>query len=77
MMSQLAGPTFKADSSGRIQIETKVEMTRRGVSGPDQAEDVLLAVYEPPGREIPNVSPIGFSQANQFSSINFGNSLVL
>lgn len=77
VMSQLAGPTFKSDSAGRIQIETKAEMKRRGVSSPDQAEAVLLAVYEPPGRDIPNVSPIGFGQMNEFSSLNFGNSLVL
>ena len=77
VMSQLAGPTFKADSAGRIQIETKADMKRRGVSSPDQAEAVLLAVYEPPGRDIPNVAPIGFGQSNEFSSLNFGNSLVL
>jgi hypothetical protein len=52
-------------------------MKRRGVSSPDQAEAVLLAVYEPPGRDIPNVAPIGFGQSNEFSSLNFGNSLVL
>jgi hypothetical protein len=77
VMSQLAGPTFKADSAGRIQIETKVEMKRRGVSSPDQAEAVLLAIYEPPGKNIPNFSPISFGQSNEFSSINFGNSLVV
>jgi hypothetical protein len=77
VMSQLAGPTFKSDSAGRIQIETKAEMKRRGVTSPDQAEAVLLALYDPPGREIPNVSPIGFGQSNDFASINFGTGLVL
>jgi hypothetical protein len=71
-MSQLAGPTFKSDSAGRIQIEGKAEMKRRGVSSPDQAEAVLLALYDPPGREIPNVAPIGFGKSNEFSG--FGNS---
>lgn len=64
VMTQLAGPTFKSDSAGRIQIETKQEMKRRGVSSPDRAEAILLAVYEPPGREIPNVKPIGIEQVN-------------
>jgi hypothetical protein len=72
VMSQLAGPTFKSDSAGRIQIEAKAEMKRRGVSSPDQAEAVLLALYDPPGREIPNVAPIGFGKSNEFSG--FGNS---
>lgn len=71
VMSQLAGPTFKSDSAGRIQIETKAEMKRRGVSSPDHAEAVLLALYEPPGRDIPLVAPIGFGQVNEFSGVNF------
>ncbi len=71
VMSQLAGPTFKSDSSGRIQIESKVDMKRRGVSSPDRAEAVLLALYEPPGKNIPNVSPIVIGQENQFSNLNF------
>jgi hypothetical protein len=62
--TQLAGPTFKADSAGRIQIESKMEMKRRGVSSPDRAEAILLALYEPPGREVPNVAPISIGQAN-------------
>ena len=64
VMTQLAGPTFKSDSAGRIQIESKMEMKRRGVSSPDRAEAILLAVYEPPGRTIPNVKPIGIEQVN-------------
>lgn len=73
ILSQLAGPMFKADSAGRIQIEAKMEMKRRGVSSPDRAEAVLLALYEPPGREIPNVAPMSIGQSNQWSGANFGN----
>jgi hypothetical protein len=73
VLSQLAGPTFKADSAGRIQIESKMEMKRRGVTSPDRAEAVLLALYEPPGREIPNVAPLSIVQPNQWSGMNFGN----
>lgn len=67
VVTQLAGPTFKADSAGRIQIEGKQEMKRRGVSSPDRAEAVLLAIYEPPGKQIPNVAPIGISAVNQWA----------
>lgn len=62
--TQLAGPTFRSDSSGRIQIESKLEMKRRGVSSPDRAEAILLALYEPPGKDVPNVKPIAMGQAN-------------
>jgi hypothetical protein len=71
IMSQLAGPTFKSDSAGRIQIETKADMKRRGVSSPDRAEAILLALYEPPTFEVPTVAPISFGQANDFSGLNF------
>jgi len=64
VLTQLTGPTYKADSAGRIQIEGKAEMKRRGVSSPDQAEAILLALYEPPGRAIPNVAPITLAQVN-------------
>lgn len=76
VLSQLAGPTFKSDSSGRIQIEAKADMKRRGVSSPDQAEAVLLAVYEPPGNNVPTVSPISFGKVNDFSSMGFSNSVL-
>ena len=67
-MAQLAGPTFKSDSSGRIQIETKAEMKRRGVTSPDRAEAVLLALYEPDkGREIPEFSLVSFGQSNDWA----------
>lgn len=64
-MAQLTGPTYKADSSGRITIEGKSEMRRRGVSSPDRAEAVLLALYEPPGRRKPRIEvPMSFGQTN-------------
>ncbi len=73
VLSQLAGPTFKSDSAGRIQIEGKAEMKRRGVSSPDQAEAVLLALYEPKGGNIPLVAPMSFGQVNDFTGVNFSN----
>lgn len=68
VMAQLAGPTFKADSAGRIQIESKVEMKRRGVGSPDRAEAVLLALYEPnKAREPLPVVPLAVGQSNYWS----------
>lgn len=67
VITQLAGPTFKADSAGRIQIEGKAEMKRRGVSSPDRAEAVLLALYEPPKKRHDIVPPIGIESVNQWA----------
>lgn len=66
-LAQLSTPTYKSDSAGRIQIESKVEMKRRGMSSPDRAEAILLAMYEPSkGKEILAVSPLSFGQSNSW-----------
>lgn len=67
-IAQLSAPQYKSDSSGRIKIESKIDMKRRGTSSPDRAEAVLLALYEPPNSGInPVVAPIALDQTNPFS----------
>jgi len=64
-LAQLSTPTFKSDSAGRIQIESKVEMKRRGMTSPDRGEAILLAMYEPAkGRAIIPAIPVSLGQAN-------------
>jgi hypothetical protein len=64
-MAQLAALSYKADSQGRIMIEKKTEMKKRGVHSPDRAEAVLLAIYEPPGNQpLEPVAPVSISQKN-------------
>ena len=65
VLAQLAGPTFKSDSSGRIQIESKADMKRRGVSSPDRAEAILLALYE--NKVVySNIELVSITQDNQW-----------
>jgi hypothetical protein len=67
-LAQLATPKYKADSSGRIAIEKKDDIKKRGGHSPDRAEAVLLALYEPPGRGLaPAVMPIGIAQSNPWA----------
>jgi hypothetical protein len=68
VLAQLAGPTFKSDSSGRIQIESKIDMKRRGVSSPDRAEAILLALYENKS-VIPAIAPISIGQQNEWTNV--------
>lgn len=64
-VAQLTAPLYKSDSSGRIKIESKIDMKRRGASSPDRAEAVLLALYEPPNSGIvPVVGAYGIEQVN-------------
>lgn len=62
-LAQLSTPTYKSDSSGRIVIEKKSEMKRRGMNSPDRAEAVLLALYTPPRyRNSTPIAPISLTQ---------------
>jgi hypothetical protein len=64
-LAQLSTPTYKSDSSGRIVIEKKSEMKRRGMNSPDRAEAVLLALYTPPRyRNSTPIAPISLTQSS-------------
>lgn len=67
-LAQLASPVYKSDSAGRIQIESKKDMKRRGLNSPDRAEAVLLAVFEPKARIIPDIAPISIEGSNQWGA---------
>jgi hypothetical protein len=65
VLAQLSAPQYKSDSSGRIQIEKKTEMKKRGVTSPDRAEAILLALFEPHNsRNTDPVVPISLGQSN-------------
>ena len=61
---QLAAPSYRSNSTGRIQIEAKADMSKRGVGSPDRAEAVLLALFEPPRRVVPEVAPLSIPGSN-------------
>ena len=62
--AQLSVPRYGSDSSGRIAIEKKEAMRKRGVPSPDRAEAILLALYEQPRGRVPVAAPTGIEQAN-------------
>ena len=66
VLAQLSSPTFKSDSSGRIVIEAKADMKKRGVSSPDRAEAILLALYENKA-SMPPIIPVSFGQENPWT----------
>lgn len=68
ILTQLSTPSYHSDASGRIIIESKVSMKNRGMSSPDRAEAILLALYEPPyGGPAPVVAPIALDQVNPWT----------
>lgn len=66
--AQLSVPKYSTDSRGRIQIEAKAAMKRRGLASPDRAEALLLAVYEP-RREVSPVLPVSIGQRNMWGTM--------
>lgn len=65
-MMQLAAPSYRANSSGRIQIESKADMSKRGIGSPDRAEAILLSLFEPPRHEPLIVPPMGITKTNDW-----------
>ena len=66
-VQQLAAPSYRSNSSGRILIESKADMAKRGVGSPDRAEAVLLALFEPPGPPaVPLVVPLSLTGSSNW-----------
>jgi hypothetical protein len=47
LAGQLSAPKYKFDSAGRIIIESKEDMKKRGVDSPDRADALALSLYNP------------------------------
>jgi hypothetical protein len=65
-VAQLAAPSYRTNSTGRIQIESKADMSSRGIGSPDRAEALLLAVFEPPNHEVLDVAPLSLTGKNEW-----------
>jgi len=51
LVAQLSSIRYKFDSRGRLQIESKADMKKRGMKSPDKADSLGLAFLEPKLRE--------------------------
>jgi hypothetical protein len=65
-MMQLAAPSYRSNSSGKLLIESKADMSKRGIGSPDRAEAVLLALFEPPRWEPVIAAPMGITKTNEW-----------
>jgi hypothetical protein len=52
LLAQLVDLNFKRTSKGQVQIESKIEMKRRGKKSPDRADAIMLACLDGEGRKI-------------------------
>jgi hypothetical protein len=44
LVSELAAPSYKYTSTGKIKIESKEEMKKRGIKSPDKADALALTM---------------------------------
>ncbi|MDE7249291.1 MAG: hypothetical protein K2N82_05260 [Lachnospiraceae bacterium] len=47
MIKQLSVRKYHMTSKGKIQLESKDDMKKRGIGSPDTADSLALALYEP------------------------------
>jgi hypothetical protein len=47
LAGQLSAPKYKFDSAGRIVIEKKEDMKKRGIDSPDRGDALCLTFYKP------------------------------
>lgn len=62
LISELTAPTYRFDSSGRLQLEAKTELKQRGLPSPDKADALALTFSAPVVRrpvQLPGAAPFG------------------
>jgi hypothetical protein len=58
---------YKYDSSGRLLLESKIDMKRRGMPSPDCADAVALCFSEPGGAAIPRSRATNFNRVIKYA----------
>jgi hypothetical protein len=59
---------YKYDSSGRLVLESKQDMRKRGMPSPDSADAMALCFAEPEGSAIPRSSAINFNRPIEYQT---------
>jgi hypothetical protein len=60
--ADLTSPGYKYDSSGKLVLEAKEDMRKRGMPSPDEADAVALCFSEPAGSPIPRSIATNFNR---------------
>jgi hypothetical protein len=60
---------YKYDSSGRLVLESKQDMRKRGMPSPDSADAMALTFSEPEGSPIPRSIALNFNRKIEYRNI--------
>jgi hypothetical protein len=64
--ADLTSPGYKYDSSGKLVLEAKEDMRKRGMPSPDEADAVALCFSEPAGSPIPRSRATNFNRVIKY-----------
>lgn len=66
LMSDLTSCGYRYDSSGRLLLESKQDMRKRGMPSPDGADAIALCFSEPAGSPIPRSRALNFNRKIEY-----------
>ena len=59
-IGELTTPTYRIESNGRIKVESKDELKKRGVKSPNRADAWLLTFYDGGAPKKKSLPPIAY-----------------
>ncbi len=68
LMADLVAPGYRYDSSGKLVLESKVDVKKRLGSSPDEADAVALCFSEPAGSPIPRAMVTNFNRKIEYGA---------
>jgi hypothetical protein len=60
---------YKYDSGGRLVLESKIDMKKRGMPSPDSADAMSLTFSEPEGSPIPRSIALNFNRKIEYPNL--------
>jgi hypothetical protein len=69
--ADLTGPGYKYDSSGKLVLEAKEDMRKRGMPSPDEGDAMALCFSEPAGSPIPRSIATNFNRKIEYRNMGY------
>jgi hypothetical protein len=69
LQADLTSPGFKYDSAGRLVLESKEDMRKRGMPSPDEGDAMALCFTEPEGSPFPSMT--GFNREIEYPRVAY------
>jgi hypothetical protein len=71
LQGDLTSIGYKFTSDGKLLLESKEDMRRRGVPSPDEGDAVALCFSEPGGSPVPRSIALNFNRAINYPNMGY------